>query len=95
MFSFWYRPCFLAGKEGMASRGGYYYYINSSWFAGRLQANHVQALAISPRDVVPSGAEATAPAIANGVVSGSLEGNSSRGKLFIISILSPVCWQLY
>jgi hypothetical protein len=75
----------------VAGRGGYYYYMNSSWFTSRSQANHVQALATSPRDVIPSSAEAAAPAIANRAVGGSLEGDSSRGKLFIISVLSPVC----
>jgi hypothetical protein len=76
----------------VAGRGGHCCCINSSWFAGGSQANHVQALATSPRDVVPSGAEAAAPAIANGAVGGSLEGDFSRGKLFIMSVLSPVCW---
>jgi hypothetical protein len=69
--------------------------MNSSWFAGGLQANHVQALVTSPRDVVPSGAEATTPAITDGAVGGSPEGDSSRGKLFIVSVPSPVRRQFY
>jgi hypothetical protein len=78
----------------MASRKGHYHYINSSWFAGGLQANHVQALVISPRDVVPSSTKAATPAITNRVVSGSPEGDSSRGELFIVSVPSPVRRQL-
>jgi hypothetical protein len=74
----------------MASKGGHCYYINSSWFTSRSQANYIQALAISPGDIIPFSAEATTPAITNRAVSRSLEGNSSRGKLFIISVLSPI-----